>query len=192
MYKYSDKGWSYPGVSSGVKSYMWNSTGVPSLTFGLDCVSLSKQNFQQLESAQGTMIKNSLGLGKRHHHTQLLSALNITNVSEVVKRDTVSLASRLCKVPSPARSLFLYHVALQITKGVTIPGTIVDRLRKFDVLPLQVVLRGARVSYNGVRMKQQTEPTGLTDSLTYLVHHKNFNSSGSSEHQLVKLLTKAF
>ena len=52
-----------------VKAYLWKSVGVPSLVYALGTCNLNQSDLKLLESFQGTMIKNSLYLGKRCHHS---------------------------------------------------------------------------------------------------------------------------
>ena len=66
--------------------------------------------------------------------------LGMPKIHEVVKRNTMSLASRICQVPSPVRTLLLYSISKYVMTGTTVAGTMVDRLIKFGVSPLSVVL----------------------------------------------------
>ena len=62
---------------------------------------------RRLESVQGRLIKQSLGLSKLSHNTALLKALNIEKIEDIVNRNVLSLYNRILKVESPAR-LVLY------------------------------------------------------------------------------------
>ena len=68
--------------------FLWKAIGVPSLTYGMNSVSLSAQNIASLESAQGTTIKHNLRLSKVACHTRLLKALQIPLVKDVIMQDT--------------------------------------------------------------------------------------------------------
>ena len=48
---------------------------------------------RRLESAQGKLIKQSLGLIKLSHNTALLKALNIEKIEDIVNRNGKSSAS---------------------------------------------------------------------------------------------------
>ncbi|KAK2172064.1 hypothetical protein NP493_995g00055 [Ridgeia piscesae] len=57
---------------------------------------------RRLESVQGRIIKQSLGLSKLSHNTALLKALNIEKIEDIVNRNVLSLYNRTFKVESPA------------------------------------------------------------------------------------------
>ena len=60
-------------------------------SYGLECMShLAVQMQKKLESAQGKLIKQSLGLSKRSHNTALLRALSIEKVYVIVNRNVLS------------------------------------------------------------------------------------------------------
>ncbi|KAK2179942.1 hypothetical protein NP493_466g05011 [Ridgeia piscesae] len=65
---------------------------------------------RQLESVQGRLIKQSLGLSKLSHNTSLLKALNIEKIEDIVNRNVLSLYNRIFKVESPARRLMKYFL----------------------------------------------------------------------------------
>ena len=48
IYRLSNMGMSYPGLHSHVKSYIWKTVGVPSLTYGADCTNLRKSDWALL------------------------------------------------------------------------------------------------------------------------------------------------
>ena len=60
---------------------------------------------RRLESAQGRLIKRSLGLSKRSHNTALLKALHIENVEDIINRNVFSLYNRIFKGEIPAHRL---------------------------------------------------------------------------------------
>ena len=49
----------------------------PVLTYGMECMSNSKDEFRRMESIQGRVIKQCMGLSKRSHNSAVLKALNI-------------------------------------------------------------------------------------------------------------------
>ena len=61
IFRYANAGMSYPGMDPPTKTYLWKTVGIPSLTYGMNCIFLSKDNISQLESTQGSIIKWCLG-----------------------------------------------------------------------------------------------------------------------------------
>ena len=189
IYRLAGAGMSYPGLGSQLKAYLWRTVGIPCLTYGMSCVNLSSGNMKQLESAQGKTIKSCLGLGKRHHHSRLLQALNISTISRSVVRDVASLVFRVSRVKSPTRSVLFHLLSDYITTGKSAPGSLSDRFIK-NRLPLDLLVQ----QYTGPvdDHSESRSPDGVTDSLRYLIEHANYNRQGSLEQRLARLLTRAF
>ena len=74
-YSLAGAGMKYPGLSSEVKSYLWNSICKPTLLFGMDSLCIHKKHVSRLDSFQAELLKQCLGISKRSHHSKLLSAM---------------------------------------------------------------------------------------------------------------------
>ena len=70
FYSVSSSGMSFPGLPTGIKSHLWKTVCCPTLLYGMETVSLSKIKFKNIESTQGSLIKQSLGLSKYSHHSK--------------------------------------------------------------------------------------------------------------------------
>ena len=103
LYSLRNAGFSYPGVHSDVKSYMWKAMCQPVLLYGSDCINLSSTDIKTMETSQGKIIKQSLGLSKYSRNTNLLQALNINKVSHNIIHSTLSLWNRLFCVNLPLK-----------------------------------------------------------------------------------------
>ena len=77
----------YPGGTPDVQAYLYKCICQPTLTYGLECMSSTAFQIRQLESVQGRLIKQSLGLNKLLHSTVLLIALNIEKIEDIVNRN---------------------------------------------------------------------------------------------------------
>ena len=64
----ADVGMSYPGFSSEVKSHLWKSVCAPTLLYGVDGINMNDTVIKQVESIQGSLMKQCLGRGKRCNH----------------------------------------------------------------------------------------------------------------------------
>jgi hypothetical protein len=188
FYNLQPAGILYPGASADVQSYLYKHVCQPSLTYGLDCMNVDDKGISMLDSTQGKIIKQSLGLSKRSHNTQILQALDIRSVSDIVSRNTRSLYYRICSNDSPARSLLFHFLSLYIVSGKIIQGSLLHSLIRRGFSPV----KSAFCQNTGKNHERGDNSDGHIESLKYLLHHENFIKPYSTEHYLVHLLTKAF
>ena len=127
-YNIYDLGMAYPGLSVDVKSYLWKTVCVPSLLYGCDAISVTSPDMKKLESVQGSLIKQSLGIGKRSHHSSLLKAMGIPSIKDKIDKMTVALYYKVMCYDSPARDLSVYLLSLYLADKTLIPGTIISRI----------------------------------------------------------------
>jgi hypothetical protein len=183
MYALSNVGMCYPGLGAARKRQLFQTVCKPTLFYGLECIETGPKAYGNIQSAQGCIFKHVSGLNKRAHHSALLKAYGIADASDVIKRSTCSLFKRLCAIDSPTRDLCIHWVYLYLTSHTVIPGTIMHRLRNFDILPLQLLSGWPR---------SQPRPcdNGLVDSIQRLVNSENYNKPWSMEYALLKMLTR--
>ena len=73
-----------------------------------------------------------------------------------------------------------------VTKGLLIPGSIIDKLINSGVSPIQLMYnKPEHCNHIG-------KSDGVVDSLRNLLLHEHFIKPWSNEYLLVKLLTKSF
>ena len=185
FYGLGNAGMLYPGATTGVQAYLYKCIGQPTLTYGLECMGSTAIQMRRLESAQGKLIKQSLGLSKLSHNTALLKALNIEKIEDIVNRNVLSLYSRIFKVERPARRLMQHLLSRFICYGETVPGTLLDRVVSMGESPSKRAF-----NYQHVPQSSATND-GLVDSIRHLLFTDNFNRPYSHEHLLVHLLTTA-
>lgn len=184
FYSKSQVGMNYPGLSSEAKAYLWKSTCLPSLLYGMESVSLSAQDLKHLDSLQGSLIKQCFGLGKRSHHTNLCKALGISPVSEIINQRVITLWNKIFKVKSPTGVLCLHWLQGFVGHGIIVPGTLLSRVILTGLSPTRYAHRMVR--YSGTACN-----SGVVDTLRTLVLDDNFNKKDSSAHAMVKLLTSS-
>ncbi len=63
--------------------------------YGMDSVPISKSNIKKLDTTQGNLVKQAIGLSKRAHITELLLSLGINRISDVININVVSLYRRV-------------------------------------------------------------------------------------------------
>ena len=135
-----------------------------------------------MESLQGRLIKQCLGLSKRSHNSAVLKALTIDKAQHIVNRNVLNLYHRIFKI---ARSLMQFLLARYITYGTTVPGTLLDRVVSIGESPLKCVFRKCGQIFlilkNGIY--------GHVDSIRLLLHSRNYVDRNSEEHFMLRLLT---
>ena len=176
---------SYPGAAPEVQAHLYKYICQPVLTYGMECMSNSKDQYRRMESIQGRLIKQCLGLSKRSHNSAVLKALNIDKVQNIVNRNVPNLYHRIFKIDSPARSLMQFLLARYITYGTTVPGTLLDRVVSIGESPLKCVFRKC-----GHKEFILTDGIGgHVDSIRHLLHSRNYVDRNSGEHFMLRLLT---
>ena len=104
FYSLNSLGMSYPRAAPEVQAHLYTSICQPVLTYGMECMSNSKDQFRRMESIQGRLIKQCLCLSKRSHNSAVLKALKIDKAQNIVNRNVLNLYHRIFKIDSPARS----------------------------------------------------------------------------------------
>ena len=105
-----------------VQAHLYKSICQPVLTYGMECMSNSKDQFRRMESIQGRLINQCLGLSKRSHNSAVLKALKIDKAQNIVNRNVLNLYHRIFKIDSPARSLMQFLLARYITGSDSVGG----------------------------------------------------------------------
>ena len=95
FYSLNSLGMSYPGAAPEVQAHLYKSICQPVLTYGMECMSNSKDQFRRNESFQGRLMKQCLGLSKRSHNSAVLKAINIDKVQNIVNINVLSLYHRI-------------------------------------------------------------------------------------------------
>ena len=95
FYSLNSIGMSYPGAASDVQAHLYKSICQPVLTYSMECMSNSKDQFRIMESIQGRLIKQCLGLSKRSHNSAVLKALNKEKLQTIVNRNVLNLYHRI-------------------------------------------------------------------------------------------------
>ncbi len=121
FYSLSPVGIVYSGGSVYVQSYLYKHICQPSLTYGLECISIPNKDLQSVNTVQGKLIKPSLGLRKHSHNTQLLEVMSIKSVTDIIAMNTVGQYHRIFKVASPTRTTNLFDVFISF-KWVSCTG----------------------------------------------------------------------
>ena len=186
FYSLGCAGLAFPGISADVKSYLWKSVCVHSLTYGLDLMCISKASMAKLESKQGLLIKQAMGIGKRSHHSKLLEAMNILPVEHTVQNMTLSLFHRIMQCDCPARDLNVFMMARYINTGQIYKRSLVGQIITLGLSPVCSAL-----SNKPVKVQYRPNTDGVVDSIRTLLEGSGC-TTWSYEHTLLRLLTRTF
>ena len=187
-YGLSDIGMCYPGLPSDVKSYLWKSVCAPCLLYGCDTLYIGNIEMQSLETVQGTLVKQCLGLTKRSRHSYLLKAMGLCQVEHLLQKRFISLYKQIFSVESPAKQLASFLLSRYMLTGETVPGTLLNKIVNNSLSPLDIGIPLSRSHCGTVKEGSN----GIIDSMRQLIMHEHFIKPWSQEHILLKLLTKAF
>ena len=190
MFGMASIGLSYPGLSSEVKAFLWNSVGNPILLYGMESIAITKGDMKVLKTTQGNIIKRITGINKRSHHSNLLKALSIPQVEDVITKNSLRLYHNIFKTDTPARDLQSTLLSKYLIKGSITKGSLLERIITAGRNPLEIIFDKKLCESFVHDVTEQID--GVTDSLRYLLHHNDYNKPWSEEHILATLLTKAF
>ena len=191
MFKLSSMGLSYPGLNSDVKAFLWNSIGSPILTYGMESIQLSKSNIKELKTTQGNIIKRVMGINKRSHNSDLLKALSIPSIEDLIQINCLRLYKNVFKTDTPAKDLQSVLLANYILNGRLVKGTLLYRVVESGQKPISIIFDKKNIS-TSFKYDHSSQDNGIIDSLRYLLNHEDYNKPWSEEHILATLLTKAY
>jgi hypothetical protein len=168
-----------------LKSQLWKSIGVPSLAYSLGTNAITTSELKLLESTQGTTIKNSLYLNKRHRHSKLLEAMGIPSIGDIVEKQRTSLLHRVFLTNSTYTTLCMSLMAQVMHNGRTAKGTLLQNIIESGRSPLAIML-----GLDSPVIPTQPQPDGVRESISNVL--QNVILPGSHHHTLLKGLTNAF
>ena len=186
VYGLATVGMTYPGLSSEAKSYIWKSLGAPIMSYAIDSIPFSTSNARKLSGAQGTILKRVMGIPNRSHHSKLLEAMDVPKITEVIKHNTLTLYNRIFKCECPAKEVQTRFLSNYLKGGKLTGSSLLHKVISCGASPVETALNSpAKVAPNDTA-------DGFIDSLQYMILHDNYIKPHSNEHQLVRLMLKAF
>ena len=189
MFKLASFGMSYPGLNSDVKAFLWNTIGCPILAYGMESIDLSESDIKQLKTLQVNTLKIVMGISKHSHHSNILKALGVPTIDDVIKNNAMRLYSNIFKANTPARDLQSTLLSHFILNGTIIKGTLLDRIVGAGADPLDLIT--AKSPSTSPVCDTTGEEDGLVESLWFLLLHDDYSKPRSEEHILATMLTKA-
>ena len=171
-------------LSPSVKAYLWRSIGTSSRMYAIGTCNISSVDLKRLESFQGTIIKNSVYLGKRCHHSALLEALDIPKIKYHISKQRTGPLKGVWNVITPYTKLVIEILTLYIAKGIIVKGTLVGQLVECGISPLETIFN-SDVIYEGPSHNMNP---GLLDSIPYVINAAF--SPGDATHTVLYKLCK--
>ena len=185
VYALAPAGMTYPGLCTKAKVYLWKSVGAPLMFHSMDCIPIKRSNINNLYSAQGKIIKNVLGFGKRNHHSILIQSLQIDSAERYITKSSLSFYNRIFAVDTPLLQLQCSALASFMLNGTSVENTIVNKIVKLGFSPM-------KAAFNKIFPSKPNADSGIHHSLQYLLYHDNFVKPWAEEHVIANLLTRSF
>ena len=184
FYSHAENGLYYPGLLSEVKAYLWRICCAPVLTFGCDVLHLNVGDLDKLETLQGNLLKQSLGLSRRSHSTDLLQALGVPKIKEVILTKQFSLLKRMMHTKSPNQRFYSSLLSKYILTGEYCCHTLIGRIIDAGYSPILVAS-----TKGSVRPVKQIK-NGIADTIRTCIFNASYNNPMSIERSIVKLLVQ--
>ncbi len=168
-----------------VKAHIWKTVGLPTMLYAVATGPVSAKEIKCLESFQGSIMKSGLYLHKFSHHSDLLKALNISKISDVISQQRVNLFRRAFKVITPYSKLCIELMAKYFSCGKVVYDTLIGRVINMGLSPTLVAFSDV-----SPKLESSSVPNGVCDSLRFILN--GHIRPGNELHEMLKNLTKSF
>ena len=171
-------------------AYIWNTAIRPVLTYGINCIHVSKTCLSRMEMLQAKLLKAGIGVHKWSRSSPVLKALNIKKIETTIDISSLDLGRSLLCNGSRARSFYINLMNMHACGKLNGNNDLVSRIRetcdKHDVSFFKYVFNknyASHVRQNILRISQD----GLSDSVRQLIiSHEPY------DRVLLRMLLKAF
>ena len=173
-YSLRNFGFSYPGVNSDVKAYLWKSVCQPTLSYGCETINMNKSNIINLETCQGIIslskAQESVNFQEVHIYYMLWE---YEKLMTLLYKTQLLFGTEYLNINSPTRRLCSFLYDKYMSTGIAIPGTLVHRLTYSGMSPAYCALQKNKyISSHG--------QIGLIDSLKVVLSSENFTKPQQS------------
>ena len=171
MFRLASFGMSYPVLNSNVKAFFRNTIVCSIIAYGMESIDISESDMKHLRTMQGITIKRVMGVSKHSHHSNILKALGVPTVDDVIKNNAMRLYRNIFKSNTPERHLQSTLLTHFILKGTTIKGTLLDRILVEGAEPLDLII--AKSPSTRPVCDTDGEQNGLVRCLQFLLLHED-------------------
>ena len=174
FYALHGAGFSNTTTDSNVLTYVWNAAIRPVLTYGINCMKISKPALSKMEKTQSRLLKVGFGLNKFCKSTPILNAVNVLKIESSLEISSLDLIRSIFHNGSRARSFYMYLMNMHVCGKLKGHSDLILRAYNicvkhdisitryiFDKVYSTTVRSGLRKCYN--------VPDGLTDSVRQLL-----------------------
>lgn len=93
------------GLVVQTKKYLWQTCGIPVLTYAMHCLAIKPTSMKRHDYIQGNIMKRTVRLPRPAHSTALMSALWLPTIKQFIMKNSLSLWHHVAKSTTPARDL---------------------------------------------------------------------------------------
>ena len=117
------------GTSTDVKSYVWNTNLSPILSYGCQCVNISKTSRNKLDKFQSKLLKSCLGLPKYCRSSDLLIALGVPKIAFLIMATEFDLIFQIFNNSSVSRQFYTHLINCEARSNMSYKNTLIDRIK---------------------------------------------------------------
>ena len=180
FYGFQGAGFSSGYIDSNVIVYVWNSAIRPVLTYGINCVHLSKSSLSDAEKIQSKLLKAALGIHKYCKSTPLLQAVRVMKILQTHEISSLDLMKSIFCNKSRARSFYLHLLNMHYRGKLKGHTDLISRCNRIcvnnGILPLRYIFDKQYSCTMRKNMKTCSGSDGLTDSVRQLLLAKDVHS----------------
>ena len=171
-------------------AYLWNAAIRPVLTYGINCIHVSKTCLARMETLQAKLLKAGIGVHKWSRSSPILKALNIKKIETTIDISSLDLGRSILCNGSRARSFYIYlmnmHACGQLNGHNYLVSRISKTCDKHNVSFLKYVFNENYASHARKNMLRMSHD-GLSDSVRQcIISHDPY------DRVLLRMLLKAF
>ena len=166
------------GLAPDTMAHIWKTALQPVLTYGVQCLPLSKKKLKEMDRTQARLLKTSLGLSKFCRNTNLLQAMKIQPVSVLSDIYTLDLLSAHMKNNAKGREFYSYILSQyksgQFSSHVSLVNRCASVCQSRNILLFKYLFLDDYAKSCKYLHKSYPINDGITDSIVYLLSDFNY------------------
>ena len=147
------------------------------LTYGLQCIDVSKKSLSSLEKIQSKLLKVAVGVHKFCKSTPILGAMNVHKIETTLHASRLELIRNMLKSSSRARSFYMYLLNLHVCDELSSHNNLISRTSqacdRYNISFIRYVLDDNYSKSSQRKIKAFPENDGVVDSVRQLLLNKD-------------------